>query len=98
MALNTRSSQSTQPTRTQKRKYGRRGARDSEDEADDAPTNTQGVGEDDDLDQTMGVNNEVGRDHVLAILQINPKSPRKQIKRLGIWFVLHCSQKTVERL
>lgn len=61
MPLNTRSSQSTQPTRTQRKKHGRRGAQDSEDDADDAPANTQTLGEDDDLDQTRGVNNEVGR-------------------------------------
>jgi len=54
--------------RTQKRKHGRRGAWDSEDDADDAPANTQGAGEDDDLDQTRGVNNEVSRDHILVIL------------------------------
>lgn len=84
MPLNTRSSQSTQPMRTQKRKHGRRGARDSEDEADDAPTDTQGIGEDDDLDQTGGVNNEVGHGHGLDVLQITPKPPRKRTKRLGI--------------
>ena len=60
MPLNTRSSQSTQPVRTQRKKYGRRGAQDSEDDAEDASANTQTVGEDDDLDQTKGVNNEVG--------------------------------------
>ena len=60
MPLNTRSSQSTQPVRTQRRKHGRRGAQDSEDDADDAPANTQTIGEDDDLDETRGVNNEVG--------------------------------------
>ena len=68
MPLNTRASQSTQPARTQKKKYGRRGARDSEDEADDTPVNTQTVGEDDDLDQTKGVNNEVCRDRALTTL------------------------------
>lgn len=84
MPLNTRSSQSTQPTRTQKKKHGRRGARDSEDDADDVPTNTQGFDEDDDLDQTKGVNNEVCRGHILHILQITPKLPRKRIRKLGI--------------
>ena len=84
MPLNTRSSQSTQPTRTQKKKHGRRGARDSGDEADDAPTNTQGIDEDDDLDQTRGVNNEVCSGYTLSVLQIIPKPPRKQIKKLGI--------------
>lgn len=84
MPLNARSSQSTQKTRTQKKKHGRRGARDSEDEADDAPANTQAVGEDDDLDQPRGVNNEVGGNRILPILQITSRPPRKQTKRLGI--------------
>lgn len=96
MPPNTRSLQPTQPTRTQKRKHGRRGAQDSEDEVDDALPNTQGIGEDDDLDRTRGVNNDVGRSHTVALLRITPKPPRKQIKRLGTWSVLRYSQKTAE--
>lgn len=84
--------------RTQKRKHGRRGARDSEDEGDDGPPNTQGMDEDDDLDQTRGVNNEVGRGCILVVLQVTPKLPRKQIKKLGIWSVSRYSQKTEECL
>jgi hypothetical protein len=74
------------------------GARSSEDEEDDAPTNTQAIGEDDDLDQTRGVNNEVGRGHVLPILEITPKPPRKRTKRLRTWSALRYSPKTVEHL
>lgn len=59
-------------TRTQKRKQGGQGARDSEDEPDDTPANTQAIDEDDDLDQTRGVNSEVGRGRILTIPKIIP--------------------------
>lgn len=98
MPPGTRSSQPTQPTRTRKGKQGRRGARDSEDEPDETPTNTQGIDEDDDLNQPRGVNNEVGRAQVLTILKITKGRLRKQITKLGILFVLPYSQKTVECL
>jgi hypothetical protein len=61
MPPGTRSFQSTQQTRTHKRRQGRRVAQESEDEQDDAPTNTQGIDDDDDLNQIRGVNNEVVR-------------------------------------
>jgi hypothetical protein len=83
MPLGTRNSKSTHPTRTQKRKQEKRGARDSEDETDGAPTNTQGIDEDDDLDQAKGINNEVGLDHP-HYPPDEPELPRKQIKRLEI--------------
>ena len=72
-----------QPARNQKRKQGRRGARDSEDEPRDTPTNTQAIDEDDDLDQTEGANNEVGRGRILTILKVTPSRLRKQIEKLG---------------
>lgn len=75
MPLGTRSSQFAQPTRTQKRKQGRRGAQGSEDEPDDTPANTQGMDEDDDLDQTRGINNEVGRGRILTIRKVTLKWP-----------------------
>jgi len=51
---------------------------------DDAPANTQSAGEDDDLDRTGGVNNEVGPGNALAVLHMTPKPHRMQIKKLGI--------------
>lgn len=84
MPLGTRSSQPVQQTRTQKRKQGKRRAQDSEEEPDHTPTNTQAIDEDDDLDQNRGVNNEVGRGHILITLKITLNRLRKQIEKLGI--------------
>jgi hypothetical protein len=83
MPLGTRSSQSTQPARTQKRRHAARGARNSADELDGAPASTQAIDEDEDLDNSRGVNNEVGHSHIPAILQVTPRHPGSGSKSSG---------------